>query len=268
MASAQVSVEIQLDQQQFLADEAMPIRIRVNNFSGQPLDLGDTADWLTLSVEAKNGYIVEKRGEAPVLGAFKLQSSETGIKRLDLAPYFNLTKIGRYTIKATVKIRQWDREWTSKPAFVDIIGGSRIWEQDFGLPVAGSKNPEVRKYALIQAIHLKQLKLYLRIADAADSLTFAVFPVGPMVSFSKPEPQMDSESNLHILYQTGARAFQYTVINPEGKVVVRQTHEYSKTRPVLGMNEQRKITVNGGLRRMSSTDLPVPVEKAPSVEAP
>ncbi len=266
--SAQVSLELVLDQQQFLSEESIPLRVRVNNFSGQTLELGDTKDWLTFSVEAKNNYAVEKRGEVPVMGAFKLQSSETGIKRVDLAPYFAFTKAGRYAINATVKIRQWDREWTAKPVTIDIISGNRIWEQDFGVPVAGSIAPEVRKYALIQANHLKQLKLYLRLADASDTKTIIVYPLGPMVSFSKPEPQMDSQSNLHILYQTGARAFQYTVINPEGKIVVRQTHEYSDTRPVLTVDQDQKIVVRGGLRRMSATDLPVPVDAAPELGKP
>lgn len=254
--SAQVSLELVVDQQQFLAEESIPVKVRVNNFSGQALELGTTKDWLTFFVEAKNNYAVEKRGDVPVLGAFKLQSSETGIKRVDLAPYFAFTKVGRYAINASVKIPQWDREWSAKPVTIDIISGNRIWEQDFGVPVGGSKVPEVRKYSLIQALHLKQLKLYLRLANAADTKVIRVYPLGPMVSFSKPEPQMDSESNLHILYQTGARAFQYTVIDPDGKVAIRQTHEYSDTRPLLTMDAGGKLAVRGGLRRVSATDLP------------
>src|SRR5437773_12243897 len=94
----QVSVEVKLDQEQFLPNEDLVARVRVTNVSGQTLPLGDTPDWLMLSVEGGNGVGVRKLAEVPVVGAFQLESSSTGIKRVNLAPYYNLSQPGRYTI--------------------------------------------------------------------------------------------------------------------------------------------------------------------------
>src|SRR5437762_750331 len=81
----------------------------------------------------------------------------------------------------------------------------------------GGGEPELRRYALLQAAYLKQLTLYARVSDVNEVRVFKVYPIGPMVSFSKPEGQVDKTSNLHVLWQVGARSFQYVVVSPEGE---------------------------------------------------
>lgn len=138
---------------------------------------------------------------------------------------------------------------------------SKIWEQEVGIPPsAGSAGaaPEIRKYILQQANYLKgRIRLYLRVMDA-NGKVFRVFPIGPMVSFGRPEPQVDKASNLHVLYQYGPSAFSYTVFSPQGDLLVRRTYDYVGSRPRLGLDEAGDITVLGGVRRFAATDLPKP----------
>jgi len=260
--SAQVTAEVTLEQEQFLGGEALPAAVRVTNRSGQTLHFGSEPDWLTFLVESRDGFIVVKNGEVPVLGEFTLESSEVATRHVDLAPYFALPRPGRYHVTATVRVKQWDATLTTKPKSFDIIQGAKLWSQDFGVPAAAgvtNQLPEVRKYTLQQANYLRtQLRLYLRLTDAAESKVIKVFSLGPMVSFSQPEPQLDKFSNLHLLYQNGARSFSYTVVTPDGDVVVRQTHEYANSRPRLQLDPDGKLVVAGGMRRVSSNDVPAP----------
>jgi hypothetical protein len=253
----QLAIELRLDQEQFLTGESIPVRVRVANQSGQPLIFGDSPDWLIFGIEAADGYVVTKLADPPVMGEFNLDSAMTATKHVDLAPYFNLTRPGRYLVTATVKVARWGREWTSQPVKFDVTTGRVLWEQEFGVPTQSSA-PELRRYALLQANHLKQLKLYARVADAADGSVRKVFAIGPVVSFSKPEAQLDRQSRLHVLFQIGARAFQYTVITPDGEIVTRQTHDYSGSRPTLKLTEDLNIVVAGGARRVTAGDLPPP----------
>lgn len=261
-AYAQVSVEVRLDQNQFLPGETLPVAVRITNRSGQTLHLGEDADWLTFSIESKDGFIVAKDGEAPVIAAFDLESSKVATKYVDLAPYFKLTKPGRYDMIATVKIKNWDTQLSSPPKGFDIIAGSRLKEITFGLPNTGtnaSAEPELRKYILQQANYLRtQLRLYLRVTDVTESTTFRVFPIGQMVSMSKPEPQLDQQSHLHVLYQNGARTFSYSEFNPNGEVLMHQTYDYGATRPRLKMDADGKIIVSGGVRHLMLDDFPAP----------
>src|SRR5262245_35586112 len=107
---AQVTVEVTIEQDQFLPGEALPAAARITNRSGQTLHLGEDADWLTFSVEAKEGFIATKSEEVPVKGEFDLQSSKRAVKRVDLEPYFNLSRPGRYLVTADVRIKEWGQE--------------------------------------------------------------------------------------------------------------------------------------------------------------
>jgi len=140
-ASAQVTVAIVLEQEQFLPSETVPVAVKITNRSGQPLHLGAEASWLTFDVESADGLIVVKNAEVPVTGEFDLNSSQTATKRVDLAPYFGLTRPGRYRMVATVRIKEWSKEMASPPKNFDVITGARIWAQDFGVPApAGVTN--------------------------------------------------------------------------------------------------------------------------------
>lgn len=270
-ASAQVTVEVTQDQQQFLPGETLKAAVRITNLSGQDLHLGSEEGWLTFSIESREGTVVSKLGEAPVLGAFVLGSSQVAIKRVDLAPYFMLSLPGHYQIVAILRIPGWNREITSAPKGFDLIQGSRIWEQEVGIPrPAGATNtePELRRYILQQANYMRgQLRLYLRVTDQYDK-PIRVFAVGPTVSFGRPEPQIDRQSNLHLIYQDGASSFGYIVVNFEGELVKRQTYDYSTSRPHLRLDNDGNFFIMGGARRPSPTDVPEPKQDDLSDKTP
>src|SRR5437016_399088 len=103
-----VRVEISFPQNQFLPDEELNIAVKIVNFSGQTLHLGASDDWLHFSVDSKESLLAIKRGDPPVQGEFSLESSLAGTKRVNLTPYFDCSRPGKYRITATVKIAQWN----------------------------------------------------------------------------------------------------------------------------------------------------------------
>jgi hypothetical protein len=175
-------------------------------------------------------------------------------------------------VSATVYVAEWGAQLTSKPANFDIIRGSRLWSQEFGVPVsAGAPNepPDVRRYTLQQANYLNsEIRLYLRLTDASEARVFKVFPIGSMRSVSKPDPQLDKQSNLHVLYQDDARSYSYTVMNPDGEITLRQTYDYVNSRPRLKVNDTGKVSVLGGLRRITVNDFPAPKTDTEEVKPP
>jgi hypothetical protein len=258
---AQVTVEVLTDQDQFLGGEAIPVAVRITNRSGQTLKLGRDETWLKFSIEARDGYVVLKNGDVPVAGEFTVESSERATVRVNLAPYFYFPKPGRYSITASVAIPEWEKQISSPPKAFDIIEGARIWEQDFGVPKApGATNafPEMRKFALQQANYLRgELRLYVQVTDSAGKFN-KVFPIGPMLSFGRPEPVVDKFSNLHLLYQSGPHASSYFVVNPDGEIIKRQTYDFTPSRPRLTMDADGNFIVTGGTRRITRDDLPRP----------
>jgi hypothetical protein len=259
-ASAQINVSVTMDQEQFLPGESVPVHVHVTNRSGQTLHLGDDNEWLSFLVESEDGFIVLKKSDPDVVGAFDLGSSEVATKRVDLAPYFSLTRSGRYKVTATLHIKAWDTTVTSSPLEFDVIEGAELWSQVFGVPDPAVTNapPRVRKYTLVEANYLRdQLRLYVQVSDAAGG-DLKARSIGPMISFGQPEAQLDPVSNLHILYQNGASTFTYAVVNPDGDITQQEVYDYVSTRPRLRQDDNGNISVYGGVRRV----------EMPSVEAP
>jgi hypothetical protein len=160
------------------------------------------------------GHVLSRLSEVPVKGEFALESAEMATRLVDLMPHFEFGQPGRYQVTATVRIAAWNAETTSKAKNFEIVRGTKLWEQEFGLP-AESGAPEVRKYALQQANYRKQLQLYVRLTDSNENRVFGMLPLGPLVSFSRPEAQIDKTSHFHVLFQTGARSFVYTMLDPQ-----------------------------------------------------
>ena len=259
-ASAQVFVAVVLSQDKFLPAEELMAGVRVVNRSGQTLRLGEDADWIQFVVEKDDGGVVQQLSEPPVQRSFTLESTKQGTLRVDLAPCFDLRKVGRYRLSAVVKIKDWNKTMTTKAVPFEIIDGTKLWEQAFGVPSEkGNRPPEVRRYTLHQANYLKEPRLYVRVSRS-DGDVIKLINVGPMISFGQPEPQVDRRSRLHLLYQNGARIFDYLVVNPAGEIEIRQTHEYSDSRPRLRVDENGEVKVAGGVRRKTAGDLPLLIE--------
>ncbi len=262
-ASAQVTVELVLEQEQFLPCETMPLAVKITNLSGQPIHLGADANWLTFTIESVDGFVVMKNAEVPVLGEFDLESSQLGIKRVDLAPYFVLNKIGRYKVIATMHVPDWTATVTSTPKPFDIIHGAKIWGQDFGVRTGTNSAPEVLKYTLEQANYLRsQLRLYVQLSDGDESRIYHTESLGAMVSFSSPEAQIDRTSQLHVLWQAGAQAFTYCLVGPDGKVIRKETYDNFGSRPRMSVTQNGEVVIIGGTRR--GAPMSSPVVKAPS----
>jgi hypothetical protein len=266
-----VSVEVSLEQNQFLPGEDNVVAVRITNVSGRDIELGQDNQWLSFTVQSDRGTVVPRSGEVPVSGKFTLHSAQVGTRRVNIAPYFNFNGPGRYRVTATVNLPQWKQQVTSKAGTFMVMTGVKIVdapELEFGVPPkAGdtSQAPEIRHYLLEKASYVNHMKLYLRVTDV-NGRTLRVQPVDRMVSFSRPEAQIDQRSNVHILHQIGAHDFNYSVLNPDGEILARQTYQYTATRPTLRKNEEGKVYVAGGIRLISARDFPPATASIPATK--
>ena len=267
--SAQVTMELSLDQEQYLPGETLPAVVRITNRSGQTLTLGTEEGWLKFAVESRDVPIVVRNGEAPVMEKIVLESAQAAIKRVNIAPYFNLKNPGRYSVTASAVIQDWGKQITSAPVGFDIIHAATLRELEFGVPLpAGVSNrpPEVRKYVLLQANYLKTLTLYFQLSDPSGKHD-RIFPLGRMLNMNLQDTQLDRFNHLHLLYQIGAHSSCYTMLSPDGELLKRQTYEFT-THPRLKFDEGGNIAVAGATRLERPDDLPRPKVEAGGLKTP
>jgi hypothetical protein len=258
-----VTAELQLGQDQYLPDEDVQLKVRIANRSGQPVVLGTDNQWITFNVVGEHEYVAPKQGEMPVQSPFTLLSGQAVTREFNPTPYFGFRQPGRYNLSATMKIAQWKQEIPCKAVAFTVSEGvplPHLGDLTIGVPPpAGVTNvpPEVRRYSLLKASDLDELRLYFRLTDK-NGRTLRVFPLARMLSFSDPEAQIDRANNLHVLLQTGARTFTYAVLDPNGNLLARQFHEFTRTRPSLHSNNDGQIFVEGGRRVLTWDDIPAP----------
>ena len=258
-----VTAELQLDQDQFLPDEDVPVKVRIVNRSGQPVVLGTDKQWITFDVIGEHEYVVPKLGEMQVLSPFTLLSGQAVTREFNPTPYFGYRRTGRYRLGAIIKLPQWKQEIACKQVAFTITEGlplTDLGDLSVGVPPPpGATNaaPEVRRYSLMKVSSLDQMKLYFRLTDDRGR-TLRVYPLARTVGFGRPEVQLDSANNLHVLFQTGAHILTYVVIDANGAMLARQFHEFTQTRPALRHSDDGRVYVGGGRRVLTLNDIPAP----------
>jgi hypothetical protein len=271
--SAQFAVEVSLEQQQYLPGESIIVAVRITNRSGRAVRLGVDRDWLSFTVAQGEGQTLPPVIQVPVVGEFTLESSEIATKRVDLMPCYAFDS-GRFQVCATVHIPSWEASISSDPKSFEVVPGSRLWDQEFGVPAAPNDTnsvPELRKYVLKQIHYVPgKLRLYLSVEDMAGR-PIKVCPIGAVLSFSRNDPRVDAASNMHLLYQSGPRSFSYTSYDPNGNLLARQLYDYADSRPRLAVDESGQVFVAGGIPRYTAGDFPRPkflVPPPPGVSNP
>jgi len=257
--SAQVSVDLALDQQQFLPNEPIRLAVKITNVSGQQIHLGTDPLWLTFNVESDDGFVVIKNSEVPVVDPFDLESSQMATKRVDLEPYFQMGKPGRYKVTATMRMKDWSLTVNSTPLTFDVISGVELWAQNFGVMVASNLPPESRKFVLMKANYLhEQLRLYAEVINSDGSRIYKVSSLGPLVMFGSPEEQIDRFSQLHVLWKTGAHVYSYVVLSADGTVVNRDFYDDFGSHPSLTVNGSGDVVVRGAVRHGQQPQVKAP----------
>jgi len=258
-STAQVNATLEIEKSRLLPRETFVARLKIVNFSGQTLVFGEDNNWLQFEIETESGEVLTPIAEPPkVDGRFTVESSIRATKRIDLAPYYALEKAGDYKLTAKVYIKQWKRSLPVKPVKFTVSNGSILWQRTFGLPMKAGEpagQPRQRRYVLQQAKNLRMMTLYARVDDGPGGRVHKVFPICPMVAFNEPTAQVDPTGNLHILCQSGARTYNYTEMDYDGKIKIRHHYQIVGSRPRLSFKDG-KIRVAGGQKLLRPDDIP------------
>jgi len=262
-----LTADVTLNQPVFLPGEDLLVNVRIVNHSGQSLALGEGQDWITFSIAGPGNVEVATKGSMPVAKPFTLPSGDMANVKFNPAPFYDLSQPGRYTIKATVKVAQWDQKFVCAQIVFTVERGAPLSDfpgLEFGMATdAGVTNaiPETRRYDLLKVTSQDEIKLYFRLSGP-NGKVLRCYSVGRMLSFSVPEAKMDRFNNLHLLWQYSARDFSYLVITTSGDLLLRETHVYTETRPHLKASERNIVSVHGGVRKYTPWDIPSVVSES------
>jgi len=244
------------DRTQYLAQEPMGIMVRVYNYSGETLVLGREDDWVSFSVEPLANKSIVRQASQPQVGGspFALENGMMATKRVDLVPHFEVVQSGRYKITATVRAGR-HGDISSEPLLVDVVNGSPLWDREFGVPAQADKAPEIRRYNIIQVRQTDVQHIYVKVTDTHGGKLYGLYPLGQMVLAYKPEQQMDRNNRLHVLHRSGRATFTYSMVDHDGRVILRQRYDQTGAPPSLVHTDAGEVLVSGGTRTKSAFDI-------------
>lgn len=255
VARAQVDVKLEFEQDKFLSGEKSEVVLRIANFTGAPIRLGERPEWIRFSIEDVVGAGVARKSDVEETGAFTLKAGARATLRFDLAPMFQIDQVGRYRVTATVFTGPGDTHVVTAPAEFEVMHGVVLWEREFGIAGSGG---ERRRYAIVQANYLRRARIFAVITNPEASVTYKVVPLGTVVSFNPPAMVLDPQNRLHVLHQYGSDDFVHHRIDHDGTVSIRHTYVSRTGRPMLGVDGTGDVAVVRATRRPGPNDLTLP----------
>src|SRR5262245_59114401 len=103
-AHAQVDLDLVMDRNMFLPAEDIEVGVRMANFTGEPLTLGEDPSWIQFSLSELKGRIAGKLADPPESGIFTLEPATRGTLRFNLTPLFAINDPGVYRVLATIRL--------------------------------------------------------------------------------------------------------------------------------------------------------------------
>jgi hypothetical protein len=263
IAWGQIELRLSLDREFFLAGEDLEVAVKVANFSGAPLKLGEQPDWLKFSLERSDSGVVSKRSEVEESGSFTLEHATVGTLRFNLAPHFAVGRPGSYRVTAQATLPHSGEVFTSDTKTIELVRGVQLNpDRVIGVTLPDGTTVK-RKFILQQVNFMRKVQLYLRIMDGEETTNIKVTNLGKLVSFDPPKWVVDRQNRFHVLHRVDAASSSYHLFLPDGTLERRELYRFTASTPELRVNEAGEVAVVGGIRRPSSGDVPSPKTNRP-----
>lgn len=257
---AQLVVRAQLGQTNYLEYDSVFIQVSIRNNSAHAIAFGNLA-------ELKGGLKFEIRNETgrdrryiplsdpkvtPPLTGIIIPPGATQEFTFDICDYYNIHRVGSYSIRAVVTHHLFRNEYISPVLFFNIVPGVNIWSTKFGMPEligkpdVKNKKVEQRTYRIVSLYTGKIHVFNLIVEDENRIYANRRFAYNLGAEF-KPQFVLDFLSRLHVLAPASNRVFAYYVFDPDGKLQNRRVVIKEGGKPVLVSDPKNGyVTLVGG----------------------
>lgn len=276
--SAQMSMEIKLNQNTFLQYEPIFVRVAIRNMTGHLIAFGERPglkgslrfdiypgkrNALRLPFRKPDTQNMNDRQKAlasilPDMQGVILPAGSVQEFTFRLSDYYDMRNIGSYTIKAVITHDQITSSYQSNTVQCKVTEGAKIWGPvSVGVPDSGTEDApgvlfntskiKTRSYSIVSYFTGK-VTAYALIIDDKDHTYFVHrigFDLGPDL---KPQCAVDFLSRLNILVAASPNVFAYYQFNTDGSLERKQVYIKTTTLPSLVLDKKTGIVMPAGGR--------------------
>ena len=257
-ADAQIGIQIEADREKYVRYEPVKLTVTLRNYTGNTLIFGldrDTEGSLDFLVETPEGLPIRQldRDANPVAGLV-LGTGETKSLTLTLNNLYDMQSEGVYIVAAQVGHPRLQNDYRSNEHSLEVRTGLVLWEQMVGIPAAErSDRIQSRKITLMMFRDKKGEIYCLRSED--EGYVYGVVRLGPRIAGSEPQCDVDSVSNVHVLFLIRPRLYAYRVYDYNLELRQEKYYVLEDYPPRLDRDQDiGRITVVGGRTAVEGQD--------------
>jgi hypothetical protein len=261
-AQAQIQVDLKFKRLQYIAYEPVIATVTITNLAGRDIVLRDDNDqhWYGFEVTANEGRTLaplQQSAEAPL----KIAAGTSVTRKINLTPLFPINDLGVYHVRANVFFADLNKFFYAPAKVFEVTTARPIWQRTVGDPGNGG----VRTFSLMTNRFPDHTSLYVRVEDKENSLVYATFSLGRVISFDEPHAEVDRQNQLHVLQCSAPRVWSYSVVGLDGRLLKRATYSQTRSSPHLSRAANGSVAVSGGMLDVAAAAPPAAVRTVPKL---
>jgi len=174
----------------------------------------------------------------------QLAAGASVTRKVNLTPLFPVTDLGTYHVRPHVFFSDLNKFFYAPARVFEVTSARPIWQQTVGDPARNG----TRTYSLMTNRFPDHTSLYVRVEDKQNSLVYATYSLGRVISFDEPHAEVDRKNRLHVLQCSAPRLWSYSVIDLDGRLLKHENYAQTHSSPRLRRADDGTVTVAGGTR--------------------
>ena len=166
--------------------------------------------------------------------SLRLAAGASVTRKINLTPLFPVTDLGVYHVRANVFFADLNKFFYAHAKVFEVTSARPIWQQTVGDPASDG----ARTYSLMTNRFPDHTSLYVRVEDKENSLVYATYSLGRVISFDEPHAEVDRKNQLHVLQPSAPRLWSYSVIDLNGRLLKHS--DYAQTRSIAPTAPRRR----------------------------
>ena len=244
-APAQVRVVLRLGGDVFVRHEPLLAAVQITNLAGKNMEMRNAPGrpWLEFQISRSGEETILPRNN-PGRGftAVHFPAGQTLQHTVDLTPLYPIQDLGPHSVTAVVYSAEMNRFFSSNKALFEIRPGRVRWSQMVGVPGSDA----LRKYSMLSERIGEHEYLYVRVEEGDGRRIYATRRIGHLLSFGRPQVELDADNILHMLFLSGPRSYIHLVTGLDGQQLGRCVYVAGQTRPMLRRDPDGEVSVVGG----------------------
>lgn len=260
-AFAQISVELDLDRQNYIRYEPVSATVTLRNNTGNTLlfgskDAPDGAGGYLRFQAFRGGGLQQVRVEHDTNPAedLILGPGETRTLTIRINSIVDMSQVGTYTLSVRVGHPRLRQDYLSQPVPIDIRRGTPIWSHQIGVPQDSTTDIIPTRTVSLLRFRKKDGESYaMRLED--DENVFGIARLGPYLAGAEPDCHIDAMSNIHLLFQIHPRLYSYRIYSVNMELKQNLYYIMKGSIPRLKRDKELgSVRVVGGQRAVPGKD--------------